>query len=73
MVKYVLILMLCSGTAEKCFKPVKHEYLFEDYHSCITNGYTLSNDTLNTFGKPTVNSNRFYVKFACTENTGENT
>ena len=24
--------MLCSGTAEQCFKPVKHEFLFEDYN-----------------------------------------
>ena len=65
--------MLCSGTAEKCFKEVKHEFLFEDYYSCITNGYNLSNDTLNTFCKPTVYSNKFYVKFMCFEDKGENT
>jgi hypothetical protein len=71
--KYILILMLCSATAEKCFKEVKHDFLFEDYYSCITNGYKLSNNILNTFGKPIVNSNKFYVKFMCFEDKGENT
>ena len=73
MANYILILMLCTGTGEKCFKEVKHDVLFKNYYHCITSGYTASNSILNNLGETLVNSNRFYVKFMCFENKGENT
>ena len=69
----MLVLMICSATSGKCFKEVNHKTVFEDYYSCATNGYTLSNEALIALSKPVVNDNKFYVKFMCFESKGENT
>ena len=65
--KIVLSIIICSALAGECKPSFQHKDLFEDWSSCMYQGY---NDSLSLFGvmcDDYINQNNIFIKFACNE------
>ena len=65
--KIVLSLIICSALAGECKPPFNHKNFFEDWSSCIYQGYHDSLQLLNVMDRDYINHNKMFIKFACTE------
>ena len=65
--KIVLSLIICSALAGECQSPFNHKNLFEDWSSCMHQGYNDSLSLLSVMGDDYINQNKMFIKFACKE------
>ena len=65
--KIVLSLIICSALAGECKAPFDHKDLFEDWSSCMYQGYNDSLQLLGIMGDDYINENKIFIKFACKE------
>ena len=65
--KIVLSLIICSALAGECKPPFAHKDLFEDWSSCMYQGYNDSLHLLTVMGDDYINANKIFIKFACKE------
>ena len=65
--KIILSLMICSALAGECQPPFNHKNLFEDWSSCMHQGYNDSLSLLSIMGDDYINQNKMFIKFACKE------
>ena len=63
--KIVLSLIICSALAGECKPPFNHKNLFEDWASCMYQGYNDSLQLLDVMGDDYINENLIFIKFAC--------
>ena len=70
MIKYILVMIICSGIPGNKCKPIPTPiYEFEKYHECIIYGYDYSSELLKTFDPKTINEFEMFTAFDCKENT----
>ena len=68
MIKFVLLMVLCSGIAgNQCKVIPTPTVLFDDYNSCIIYGYEYSHTLMKGFDPEWTNSMEAYTKFSCKE------
>ena len=69
MIKYVLILHLCSflNLPPTCFQQQIVGLEYNDNFSCMLDGYNKSGRTLENIGREEVNQNKLAIKFQCKE------
>jgi hypothetical protein len=65
--KIVLSLIICSALAGECKPPFDHKDLFEDWSSCMYQGYSNSLQLLGVMGDTYINHNKIFIKFICHE------
>ena len=65
--KIVLSLIICSALAGECKPPFDHKDLFEDWSSCMYQGYNDSLQLLSVMGDEYINTNKIFINFACKE------
>ncbi len=66
MIKYVLLMVLCSELAGNDCKVIPTpKILFDDYSSCIVYGYNHSYKLMAGFDPEWTNSMKAYTKFSC--------
>ncbi len=65
--KIVLSLIICSALAGECKPPFDHKDLFEDWSSCMYQGYNDSLQLLSVMGDDYINTHKIFIKFACKE------
>ena len=65
MVKFILIMYLCSGTVYEC-KPLP-QVPFDSYRECAIAGYTMTAEILTKFTGNEVEKYRMYSQFICEE------
>jgi len=66
MVKFVLLMVLCSELAGNSCKVISTpKVLFDDYSSCIVYGYKYSHQLMKTFDPEWTNKIKAYTKFSC--------
>jgi len=65
--KIVLSLIICSALAGECKPPFNHRDLFEDWSTCMYQGYNDSLRLMAVMGDEYVNKNKIFIKFACKE------
>ena len=66
MVKFVLLMVLCSEMAMHDCKVIPTpQILFNDYSSCIVYGYDYSYKLMASFDPEWINSMEAYTKFSC--------
>jgi len=66
MVKFVLLMVLCSELAvNQCKIIPTPQVLFDDYSSCIVYGYEYSHKLMAGFDPEWNNSMKAYTKFSC--------
>ena len=70
MVKYILMMIICSGVPGNECSPIPTPVAeFEEYHECIIYGYDYSSELLKTFDPKTINEFEMFTAFDCKENT----
>lgn len=65
--KIALMMIICSAVAGECQAPYQNKNLFEDWSSCMYQGYNDSLQLLNVMGDDYINEHEIYIKFACKE------
>ena len=66
MIKFVLLMVLCSGVVgNECKVIPTPTVLFDDYNSCIIYGYEYSHTLMKEFDPEWTNSMEAYTKFSC--------
>jgi len=65
--KIVLSLIICSALAGECKPPFNHKDLFEDWSTCMYQGYNDSLQLLTVMGDDYINANKIFIKFTCKE------
>jgi hypothetical protein len=65
--KIVLSIIICSALAGECKPSFQHKDLFEDWSSCMYQGYNDSLSLLGVMGDDYINQNKIFIKFACNE------
>jgi len=65
--KIVLSLIICSALAGECKPPFNHQNLFEDWSSCMYQGYNDSLQLLGIMGDDYINNHKIFIKFICND------
>ena len=71
--KIVLSLIICSALAGECKPPFQHKEIFQDWASCMYQGYNDSLQLLNIMGDDYINDHQILIKFTCAETPNKNT
>ena len=70
MVKYILMMIICSGVPGNECRPISTPAVaFKEYQECIIYGYAYSSELLKTFDPKTINEFEMFTAFDCKENT----
>ena len=70
MIKYILIMVICSGIPGNECKPMPTPlYEFNEYNKCIIYGYDYSSELLKSLDPLTVNEFEMFTAFDCQERT----
>ena len=68
MVKYILIMIICSGIPGNQCKPIPVPVSeFKEYHECIIYGYDHSSTILKSLDSRTINEFEMFTAFDCQE------
>ena len=70
MIKFVLILHLCSSITGVCFENQTISQ-HDDHYSCVMNGYVQAYTSLKTLDITDINERKLAVRFECKELTIE--
>ena len=65
--KWVLVVMMCSGYQGMCLDPVKLDKIYDDVYSCMIDGYTKAIEKTEEVGRREVNAHKVFIKFDCYE------
>jgi len=64
-VKFILILIMCSGVTGTCIAPFEHPVRFESMYECLQYGYHEASKKLAEIGPDKVNEAYAHIKFYC--------
>ena len=65
--KILLTIVMCSATTNMCIPPFTMPDIYEDYYTCLLDGYKLSQEKTIQLGQKDVNEHEIYMKFGCKE------
>ena len=63
--KFMLILIMCSGVTGTCIAPFEHPVSFESMYECLQYGYHEASKKLAEIGPDKVNEAYAHIKFYC--------
>ena len=63
--KFILILIMCSGITGTCIAPFEHPVRFESMYECLQYGYHEASKKLAEIGPDKVNEAFAHIKFYC--------
>ena len=63
--KFILILIMCSGVTGTCIAPFEHPVRFESMYECLQYGYHEASKKLAEIGPDKVNEAFAHIKFYC--------
>tara|TARA_R110000796_G_scaffold67457_1_gene154934 strand:+ start:42 stop:257 length:216 start_codon:yes stop_codon:yes gene_type:complete len=69
MIKFLLVLKICSGVHMDCMSQFEHNPLFNNYYECSTVGYLRSLKIMDDMGVDFVNRAEIQVRFKCEKTT----
>ena len=67
MIKFMLIMQVCSLVEKECMPAFEHPHLYDSHYECATVGYLNSIKLMDKIGADLVNSTKIHVQFACDE------
>ena len=65
MLKFALIITICSSLDGSCLYPLQRDKLFNTHYDCAVAGYQHSQTILRSFGKVKVNESKVLISFKC--------
>jgi len=69
MIKFLLIMQVCSAVHMDCMTQFEHTPLFETHSACIMAGHLRSITIMNNMGNDFVERARIQIKFNCKKTT----
>jgi len=65
--KFVLVIIMCSGYQGLCMDPHKFPDQYDDVYSCLIDGYQKSIEKTEEIGRKEINKHKIFFKFDCYE------
>ena len=65
--KFVLVIIMCSGYQVMCMEPFKFTDGYDDVYTCLMDGYQKSIDKTEEIGRKEINKHKIFFKFDCYE------
>jgi len=65
--KFILVIIMCSGYQGICLDPHTFPKKYDDVYSCLMEGYQESIDKTKELGRKEVNKHKIFIKFDCYE------
>ena len=65
--KFVLIMYICSVVANQCGEPIQSPIPYETHKDCAIAGYTKSLEVLSEMDDDSINKNKLFFSFTCTQ------
>jgi hypothetical protein len=63
--KFVLILIMCSGISGQCIEPYQWPGEFDSMYNCLQTGYMEASKKIEEMGPETVDKIYAHIKFYC--------
>jgi hypothetical protein len=67
MIKFLLIMQICSLVEKECLPPIKDTDVYSTYYECSTVGYLRALKIIDEIGEDLVNQVRIQAHFTCKE------
>jgi hypothetical protein len=67
MIKFLLIMQICSLVEKECLPPIKDTDVYITYYECSTVGYLRALKIIDEIGEDLVNQVRIQAHFTCKE------
>jgi hypothetical protein len=67
--KLMLVMHICSALYNTCPASIVVPEIYDDYNTCITEGYVRSLNSLKEMGEEDVNKYMIFIKFVCQQDT----
>lgn len=61
----VLTIVMCSSMANQCVEPHTFDKVYDDFYTCMVDGYKKSMDKTIEMGREEINQYGIYLKFDC--------
>ena len=73
--EYVLTIIMCVIVEGKtsCLPAYEFETPYKDGYDCMVDGYKLSLQKTEEFGRADINEHKIYIKFGCNEDHSDKT
>ena len=67
MIKFMLIMQMCSLVEKECLPPIKSTEVFNSHYECSRVGYIRAVNIMDEIGEELVNKARIQAHFTCKE------
>ena len=67
MIKYIMMIKVCSALHGDCMPEFQHPVVYNDWYSCAQAGLTEVRDLMKAVGPEVVNRDKITVSFVCKE------
>jgi len=65
MIKYLLIIQICSVVMQQCTEPLEMYPLYNSHYDCATGGFIRGMAAIREIGPEEVNSKHILINFKC--------
>jgi len=70
MIKYIMIIKICSALYGECMPEYQHRAVFNDWYHCAQSGLAETSLLMKEIGPEVVNRDQIAVTFVCKEVSG---
>ena len=71
--RFILTMIICSASSGQCLPPFQVDKFYKDGYDCMVDGYKLSLQKTEEFGRADINEHKIYIKFGCNEDHSDKT
>ena len=65
MIKYIMMIKICSALYGECMPEFKHKIVFDNWYDCAQYGLTETKSLMTEIGPEVVNRDKVTVSFVC--------
>ena len=65
MIKFLLIIQICSSLTGQCEAPQPMAIQFNDHYNCAISGYSIAGSMMKELGEQKVNDQLIHIRFGC--------
>jgi hypothetical protein len=65
MMKYLLVIQICSSVMQTCTNPIPIYPMYSSHYNCATGGFLHGISVIRELGEEEVNKDKIYVNFMC--------
>ena len=65
MIKYIMMIKVCSALYGECMPEFQHKVVFDNWYDCAQHGLTETKSLMTEIGREIVNRDKITVSFLC--------